>query len=276
MVVPCGRCIGCRLDYAGMWAMRCVKEASLHEENTFLTLTYDEDSCPYSSIPDPDGVVKPTLKPSHLRDFWKRLRKEIGNERFRYYACGEYGERRGRPHYHAIVFGIDFEDKVLEDTNPATGDKYYGSMLLDSVWGHGHCIIGDVSYESSSYVARYLIDKKTGNQALYYDEKGIEPEFCRMSRRPGIGADWFLRFKSDISAHDYVVHDGRKRGLPRYYSKLLEQVDPLRYEEVKEVRKKKADASYWRQKDLGAAPLKQREKFKRAQVLRFLRNLGDK
>lgn len=267
LVVPCGRCIGCRLDYAGMWAMRCVKEAESHTDNCFITLTYNDEHLPH-------GTLRPTLVPDDLQRFWKRLRKEYGNG-IRYYACGEYGERRHRPHYHAIVFGLDFQDKIHTDTNPKTGDKYYSSSSLNTIWGNGDCIIGDVSYESSSYVARYCIDKKTGNKALFYDEQGIEPEFCRMSRRPGIGADWLMKFRKDVSAHDYVVHDGRKRGLPRYYSKLLEVVDPIRLDELKAQRKEKSEKAYWRQKDLGAAPLKIREKFKRSQVMRFLRELGD-
>lgn len=268
ILVPCGRCIGCRLDYAGMWAMRMAKEKELHEENSFITLTYSDDNLPH-------GLLRPTLVPHDLKLFWKRLRKEVGHERFRYYACGEYGERRHRPHYHAIVFGLDFEDKTVVDRNPKTGDSYYSSAQLNRVWGLGSCIIGDVTYESASYVARYLIDKKTGNKRLFYDEQGIEPEFCRMSRRPGIGADWLYKFKEEVLAHDNVVHDGRKRGLPRYYSKLLEKLDPVRYLEIVASRKQKAETSYWRQKDLGAAPLKVREKVKRAQIHNYLRKLGD-
>lgn len=268
MVVPCGRCIGCRLDYAGMWAMRCVKEKESHSDNSFITLTYSDEHLPH-------GLLRPTLVPADLHAFWKRLRKEVGYERFRYYACGEYGERRHRPHYHAIVFGLDFPDKTHVDTNPKTGDKYYSSAQLDRVWGFGSCIVGDVTYESSSYVARYLIDKKTGNKRLFYDEQGIEPEFCRMSRRPGIGAEWFKKFEKDITAQDTVVHDGRKRGLPRYYSKLLEASNPTRYEEIKKERIRRSEKAYWRQKDLGAAPLKVREKVKTAQIHQFLRKLGD-
>lgn len=248
--------------------MRCVKEKELHEENSFITLTYDDGHLPW-------GEKRPTLVPGDLHAFWKRLRKEIGYERFRYYACGEYGERRHRPHYHAILFGHDFQDKIHTDTNAHTGDKYYSSALLDSVWGNGSCIIGDVTYESASYVARYLIDKKTGNKSLFYDEQGIEPEFCRMSRRPGIGANWFHRYKSDITQRDSIVHDGRKRRFPRYFDKLLESDNLERFEAIKAERAKKAEKAYWRQKDLGAAPLKIREKVKIAQVTRFLRKLGD-
>lgn len=259
LVVPCGRCIGCRLDYAGMWALRCAKEAELYQHNAFITLTYNKENLPW-------GEYYPTLDKGELQRFWKRLRKEYKGERIRYFACGEYGERRHRPHYHACVFGIDFKDKYHCDSNPKTGHKYYHSDKLNRIWGNGDCFIGDVTYESASYVARYLISKKTGDQAKYYTDRRIEPEFVRMSQKPGIGADWFYKYRDEIIQHDSIVHEGRERGIPRYFSKLIERYDLLIYEDLKSKRKKRSEEFYWKQKDLGASNLAVKEKVKKAQM----------
>ncbi len=99
--LPCGQCIGCRLERSRQWAMRCMHEAQLHENNCFITLTYDNTHLPS------DGSL-------HYKDFQlfiKRLRKKFGNTRIRYYMAGEYGENFGRPHFHACIFGHDFHDK---------------------------------------------------------------------------------------------------------------------------------------------------------------------
>jgi len=137
MTVPCGRCIGCRLERSRQWALRCMHELEFHKCNSFVTLTYRDNDLPM-------GNMEATLVPDDLMLFWKRLRKEYGNG-IRYFACGEYGERTRRPHYHACIFGVDFKDRKVFSTK---GDfTLYTSDTLDSIWGYGHCIIGDVSFE---------------------------------------------------------------------------------------------------------------------------------
>jgi hypothetical protein len=96
--LPCGRCIGCRLERSRQWAVRCVHEASLHEKNCFITLTYSPENLPK------DG----SLDVSHFQKFMKRFRKRFGPG-IRFFHCGEYGESLSRPHYHACIFGFDFE-----------------------------------------------------------------------------------------------------------------------------------------------------------------------
>lgn len=191
--VPCGQCIGCRLERSRQWAMRCSHEASLHEDNCFITLTYDPEHYPR------DGSLS---KPA-LQKFFKRLRKRRG--KFRYYACGEYGNESFRAHYHAILFGLDFPDKVLYTTTQ--GNELFISPELASIWQFGFSTIGNVSFESCAYVVRYCMKKVTGEEAeAHYrsvdPETGeiyaIEPEFALMSRRPGIGRDWFLKFRKDV------------------------------------------------------------------------------
>ena len=100
--VPCGKCIGCRLDYSRKWAIRCVLEAQMHKENCFLTLTYDDEHLPKGE----------KLEKEEMQKFWKRLRKATGTK-IRYYMAGEYGTEGGRPHYHACVFGWKPRDTVV-------------------------------------------------------------------------------------------------------------------------------------------------------------------
>ena len=132
--------------------MRCMHEKQSHERSAFITLTYDEEHLPQ------DGG----LDVSHFQKFMKRLRKKRGKVRF--FHCGEYGDMKGRPHYHAILFGIDFwDDQVLvEEKND---NPYYISAELAQLWPFGQHRIGEVTFESSAYVARYIMKKITGKQA---------------------------------------------------------------------------------------------------------------
>lgn len=206
--LPCGQCIGCRIDRSQEWAVRCLHEAKLHEANAFLTLTYSEENLPK------DG----SLNYEHFQLFMKRLRKKVGPVRF--FMCGEYGELTQRPHYHALIFGYQFDDRIYHGKSP-TGYPMYRSDILDSLWKLGYCTVGNVSKQSAGYVARYCMKKVTGDLA---DEhyKGREPEFAHMSLKPGIGADFFKKFSTDILPNDYVIEDGIKIPVPKYYDRIYE------------------------------------------------------
>lgn len=256
ITVPCGRCIGCRLERSRQWALRAEHERHYHKDSCFVTLTYRDSELPM-------GNLAATLVPRDLELFWKRLRKEYGNG-IRYFACGEYGERTSRPHYHAIIFGLDFQDKKLHSTK---GDfNLYTSDSLDRIWGYGNCIIGDATFESAAYVARYIVDKKTGPKAKVYTEKGIEPEFCRMSRRPGLGARWFDEYKTDIFPHGKMMIRGKKCRPPRYYLDRLEKHDPMEAEIQAKRRKYEGELKYWKDYDKGAPKLSTRERVKKSQL----------
>lgn len=256
LIVPCGRCIGCRLEHSRQAAVRCMHEAATHDHNQFITLTYSDGNLPW-------GGYQPTLVPGDLQLFWKRLRKEYGNG-IKYYACGEYGERTCRPHYHACVFGLDIKDKTLYDSK--AGNNYYASDTLDSIWGLGHCIIGDVTFESAAYVSRYIIGKKTGDDASIYIERGIEPEFVRMSRRPGIGKNWLDKYQGDVFPRDSLRVRGVKCKPPRYYLKKFEERDPVGALIIKLERAKKAEETYFRNKELNAPKLDVQERVKKSQI----------
>jgi len=228
--LPCGQCIGCRLERSRQWAMRCMHEASLHENNCFITLTYDNTHFPS------DGSL-------HYKDFQlfiKRLRKKLGHNRVRYYMAGEYGENFGRPHFHACIFGYDFHDKKLWKRTPS-GSLLYRSKDLEILWPFGYSSIGDVNFESAAYVARYIMKKVTGKMAKdHYEEIDPEsgeivkrvPEFNKMSLKPGIGAKWLEKFKSDVYPHDYVVVRGKKMKPPKAYDKWYKNDNPFEFDEI--------------------------------------------
>lgn len=215
--VPCRQCIGCRLDRSRDWAVRCVHEAQIASESCFVTLTYADEFVPRS------------LTHSHFQLFMHRLRKRLKRS-VRFYMSGEYGERTLRPHYHACLFGYSFlDDRVYYRKSPA-GSRLYRSDLLDSVWGMGLCSIGELTFESAAYAARYITKKVTGDAASeHYSRVDVEtgevyevlPEYSKMSLRPGLGAEWARRYMRDCLPRDYCVIDGRKWPVPDYYVELM-------------------------------------------------------
>lgn len=243
--LPCGKCVGCSMDRAGQWAARCYHESQLHDENMFLTITYDDLHLPFGgNMLCSDNVVG-TLKKSDLQKFFKRYRKAVNPHKIRYFACGEYGDDTQRPHYHALIFGHAFPD--LKKIKSLDENSYLQSEKLNEIWGKGSVIVGSVAFASCAYVSGYVIKKQEkGDAALCVvnEETGEilerESEFVCMSRRPGIGADWFARYGSDVFPDDFVVVGGQKYHVPRYYEKLATRDDEKALRSV--LRKRKTDA----------------------------------
>lgn len=209
--LPCGRCIGCRIEKSREWAIRCVHEASMHDANAFLTLTYNDENLPG------DG----SLVPSHLTGFIKSLRNRLdyrGGPQIRYFGCGEYGEQFARPHYHLLLFGYDFQEDKKHWQN-SNGIALYRSEFLESVWTKGHSSIGDLTFESAAYCARYVTKKITGEKSEDHYQ-GKHPEFLRCSNRPGIGQSWYQQYYRDLYPKDFITHRGKKFRVPRYYDRL--------------------------------------------------------
>lgn len=230
--LACGQCIGCRIDRSQQWATRLNHEAQFHKEKSFLTLTYSPEHLPEGG----------TLVPKHLTDFLKRLRFRYRSRRLRYFACGEYGDTTARPHYHLILFGLEFLEDRKQHSKNQRGDVLYTSETLDAIWSLGKCWIGSVSWSSAAYVARYVIKKINGEKAHEHYQKTdpstgeifqIEPEFIRMSRRPGIGAEFLESFKSDLYPSDFAVVSGKKKKVPRYYDRQIEAADPALHASIK-------------------------------------------
>ena len=237
VTLACGQCVGCRLERSRQWAVRIVHEASMHADNCFITLTYEDHHTPVGN----------TLVVADFQKFMKRLRKRFGDG-IRFFHCGEYGELRGRPHYHACVFNFDFPDKVVWKRNE-NGDTVYLSRILDELWGRGFCSVGDVSFQSAAYVARYIMKKQTGDEAFVHYETFDDvtgeifyrqPEYVTMSRRPGIGKGWIDKFGPDVFPHDYVVVNGAKSRPPRFYDAQYEIDNPRGFQRLKAVRAAKA------------------------------------
>jgi len=257
--LPCGRCIGCRLERARQWAVRCVHEMSLWKRNSFVTLTYAPDALKFG------GAEHGILVPRDLTLFWKRLRKS--GARFRYFACGEYGDIGNRPHYHAIIFGYDFDDKTYDSSQG--NSHYYHSRSLDSIWGHGRCIIGDATFESASYVARYVMKKQLGESSGVYAEKGITPEFVVMSRRPGIGAEYYDRYESDMFPRDRIHTRNHEATPPQYYTRRYRASHPIEAEDMIARRIERAERNW---KETETYRLRVRESIKRKAIRNLKRD----
>ena len=221
-LVPCGQCVGCRLEYSRQWAMRCMDEAQMHKENSFITLTYDDQHLP----------VDRSLDKRVFQLFMKRLRKKV-KAPIRYFHAGEYGDKYGRPHYHACIFGYSFPDrKFLKKTG--SGYNIYMSSALQEVWENGYSSCADFSFETAAYVARYCLDKvrisEKSNDVMKekYEKRYVDqstgvlriPEYTTMSRRPGIGYSWFNKYKSDMFPFGTKVVNGVESKCPRYYDYL--------------------------------------------------------
>ena len=230
--LACGQCIGCRLKNSRDWAVRCIHEAQMHQDNCFITLTFSPEALASRSNPY-------SLDKSEFQKFMKRLRKKFGNN-IRYFHVGEYGEQNRRPHYHALLFGLNFSDKEL--FRKSNGVSLYTSKDLQKLWPFGFSTIGDVTFESAAYCARYCLKKINGDEKESHytytcPETGevitINQEYATMSRgnnfppgdsrhSRGIGYSWFQKYKTDVFPHDYVVvRDKLKVSPPKYYLDLL-------------------------------------------------------
>ncbi len=210
-------------------------EAQLHDDNCFITLTYDEEHLPKNSSLDKKAFPK----------FMKRLRKKYPHERIRYYHAGEYGDQFGRPHYHSCIFGFDFPDKNHWTTRKNI--PVYHSDILEKLWPFGQSEIGSVTFESAAYVARYIMKKilgdETAKQKRYQTgtETEQQPEYSTMSRRPGIGKQWYDNFKCEVYAADSVIVRGKEMKPPTYYDGLYELQEPEMMEKIKRARSRSRD-----------------------------------
>lgn len=259
--VPCGQCIGCRLERSRQWAIRCVHEASLHKDNCYITLTYADQHLPATG----------SLQLTDFQKFMKRLRKHFEPQKIRFYHCGEYGGRYNRPHYHALLFGVDFKDKYHWVTN--NGNPLSRSPTLEALWTNkdkqqlGNCTIGRVTFESAAYVARYITEKITGPDAQkHYGER--TPEYSTMSRRPGIGSNWLSTYKNEVYPQDRIYMRGTTMKPPRAYDRIHELHNPEHMEHVRQQRIKKRVKANEHPDRLTAA-----EEIKKAQLTQLPRKL---
>lgn len=221
-VVSCGKCFQCLEAQSREWSFRICDEASKYEKNCFITLTYDDVHLPSDGSVDRMEV---TL-------FMKRLRKALHPQRIRFFACGEYGSKYKRPHYHVIIFGW-FPDDAYFWTTDKKHSVLYRSPLLERVWTKGFSSVGQVTYDTAKYCAKYL-----GKYAFTVAELGqngvapVAPPFVQMSNRPGIGFDSV--YKSDLLT-DRIYRDGKEQKIPRYYLKVMER-DGVYLDDLRQLR----------------------------------------
>ena len=218
--VPCGSCLGCRAEQGRQWAIRMVLEERMHSRSWFVTLTYDDESLPEHG----------SLYPQDVREFAKSVRRNRAAGSFSYFIAGEYGPETHRPHYHAVLFGLDLPNRVpLPDRDSG---PIWWSPTVASHWKHGSHEVADVTFGSAAYVASYVQKKvKAEADAEYYlrvsehtgEIASVHPEFARMSRNPAIGRRWIEKYWADVYPRDYVVIDGQESKPPRYFDKWAEQ-----------------------------------------------------
>ncbi|AXH73280.1 MAG: replication initiator protein [Microviridae sp.] len=274
MTVPCGQCIGCRIDRSRMWAIRCTHEAKLHEANSFITLTYDDEHLPHDN-----GLSK-----DHFQKFMKRLRFAIQPAFVRFFACGEYGDLNQRPHYHAVLFGYDFTYDRKVHSKKKKGEQeiiHYTSELLSKAWGMGRCTLTSFNYSAAAYTARYVMKKQNGKNALQHENYSrlnlstgeiyqVQPEFALMSMRPGLGHGWYEKYKKDAFPSDFLIHEGKKHSVPRYYLDKLKKQNPEMAIKVTDKRKKMRLTTA---ADNTSDRLAVREECKKAQLSQLTRSL---
>ena len=268
MEVACGQCIGCRIDKSKEWAARIVHESAMHQENAFITLTYNNENIPW------DG----SLDKSHFQKFMKRLRKHYAPRKIRYFHCGEYGENLERPHYHACIFGLDFPDRVpFSSTNEVTT---YTSDILQRIWGKGFATCGELNYQTAAYTARYIMKKMTGTKAEEHYERlevttgqiiNLQPEYITMSLRPGIGKSFYEKFKTDFFPSDECPVPGRGvyKKVPQYYEGLYGQEAGNTLEQIK---KKREEYRNTNSDEYTAERLEIKYKVKKAQLQHLRRH----
>lgn len=189
-------------------------EMSRWNESSFVTLTYRPEHLPDNG----------SLEKGEFQKFMKRLRKRLGEREVKYFACGEYGERTNRPHYHLAFFGIGPKDK--ED--------------IEDKWGKGFVHMGTLTYDSAVYVAGYIMKKYNGEKAReVYGERQVPFKMCSK----GIGKDWLDKNEDQVLQDLYVTMHGSKMSLPRYYKKVLGEKIPLeKLQVLDEERRQKKEA----------------------------------
>lgn len=232
--VRCNKCVECVTQHSKEWSWRICYEARQYPFNCMLTLTYNE-----SCLPKGDTLVK-----RDLQLFMKRLRKKVAPLKIRFFACGEYGDLHGRPHYHIIIFGYDFIDKKLFFVDKQ-GVKTYRSKILESLWTFGFSSVIDFTEENALYCANYLqqvytppnlsiedkervlqslepfdvdpykVLRQRGRQPYFLDGR-LKP-FVQMSRRSGIGCS---AYNDSWLATNKMYKDGHYMKLPRFYWNL--------------------------------------------------------
>lgn len=238
--IPCGECIGCRLEYSRQWANRGYCESKCWNQNWFITLTYDEDNLPTTD----EGI--PTLVPEHMTMFMKSLRQIMKRDHFqdniRFMGCGEYGSERERPHMHLILFNCNFPTESFYKPRVINNEIYYQNKIIERAWKHGISNISECTWNNIAYTARYITKKINGKLEEEAYAENQKKEFFRVSRMPGIGEQYYQEHKHNIYKRDEIIIKNKEGTIttkpPKYFDKLYEKEYPEEFKKIKAKRKK--------------------------------------
>lgn len=255
-LIPCGKCIGCRLDYSREWANRGYLESLEWKQNWFCTVTYNEESIEVPEwVEDPSGITYcnegewgGTLVPKDLTQFIKNVRqimkREYNQDGIRFMACGEYGSETERPHYHIIFFNLNLPVEDLYKPRIINKNVYYQSHIIERAWAYkGICNISEATWNTIAYTARYITKKVNGKiSEEYYATKGQKPEFMRVSRMPGIGEHYYRKHWQEIYARDEIIIKNQNGAIsckpPQYFDELYKAEHPEEFKRIQEKRKR--------------------------------------
>lgn len=251
--VPCGHCVGCRLDKSREWADRMMLELDHSKTAIFVTLTYDPLNVPVACSLD-DGSVLFTLDKRDVQLFMKRLRRTFSGREIRFYLAGEYGSQTHRPHYHAILFGLSLAD--FSDIQPVSKNSFgqflYSSQKMYEIWKLGNVALAEVSWQTCAYVARYCVKKLGADVSREtYESFGVLPEFSLMSRKPGIAGFYALEHPELIERSKQYFSDPNgvtprtSCQTPKFVFEKLQLINPVLYDNIKNQRQ-----AYARDKEL--------------------------
>lgn len=240
--LACGQCIGCRLEKQRNWAVRCTHEAQMHPRNCFITLTYSDAELPLNR----------SLDVQHWQKFAKRVRKNVGP--FRFLHCGEYGPTTLRPHYHALLFGLDFTEDSIPVAGRNPGHELRVSAKLTTLWPYGFHTVGPITPATTAYVASYTVKKLSGpaKESAYQRVNAhtgecwdVSPEYATMSRNPGLGTSWFQKYYGDVYPSNFVLFNSQPVTPPPFYDQLLAKQDPTLASKMIDQRRKHLRSNAW-------------------------------
>lgn len=226
IIIPCGKCLACKISKANDWATRCVLESREHKKNCFITLSYRPKDLPKNA----------TLVVRDLQLFFKNLRKKIYPEKIRYFACGEYGDKTLRPHYHIGLFGYYPKDAKFFKFNKNKQPLYISDEIAKA-WGKGFIILGELTIESAGYIARYTQKKIYNKHDKVIAELGRHKEFIVTSRKPGIAMNYikkdknFEKIKQNFGIFIKQNDEVKLKNIPQRFRQYWRDIDEFEYYE---------------------------------------------
>ena len=232
--VRCGHCTACHIEYQNYWRLRAVYEMQKHDWNLWCALTYDDVHLSLQNLEYEQDVrfshlgrlgKIDSLEKDEMKLFWKRLRKALAPMRIRYMQCGEYGDRFGRPHYHAIIFGLSPDHPIFKGFLYVPSRKGYVGHLPQWPFGEFWFSSKPADEKNAAYLAKYIHKKKTGKMKRVYEEQNINSEFFSVSNRPGVGSEVIDENAKYFFNHPYVQVNGRKMNMPRYMVERLNDMN---------------------------------------------------